>query len=367
MTIVGTRPEIIRLSRVIARLERHTRHVLVHTGQNYDYELNQVFFEDLALASPAYFLECGGGSLGQTMGRILERIEPVLASERPDAVLILGDTNSSVAGIMAKRMKIPLFHMEAGNRCFDFNVPEEINRRMIDHIADVNIAYSENARRYLLEEGLPEDRVFVSGSPLAEVLAHYRDRIGQSTILKELRLGRGRYFLASVHREENVDYPRRLDVILSALNDLAAEYGEPIVVSTHPRTRKRLEAGELRLNPLIRLCRPFRFTDYVSLQAGARCVLSDSGTISEESAILGFPAVTVRDSIERPEALDAGSIIVTGVERESIRRCVRVAIETFSHQCPDDYRITNTSDRVLRILLGYVRYVNQRVWRKETF
>jgi len=366
LTVVGTRPEIIRLSRVIAKLERFTNHVLVHTGQNYDYELNEVFFDDLGLRKPDHFLECGGGSLGQTMGRILERIEPVLRNEGPEAVLVLGDTNSSIAGLMAKRLKIPLFHMEAGNRCFDFNVPEEINRRIIDHVADVNLAYSENSRRYLLSEGLPQDRTFVTGSPMREVLDHYRPRIRKSKALEDVGVKPGRYFLASLHREENVDYPHRLEELLSALSKVADRYGEPVIVSTHPRTRKRLESGKRVADERVRFCKPFSFTDYVCLQQDARCVISDSGTISEESAILGFPAVTIRDAIERPEALDAGSIIMTGVDAERVVHCVEVAMETRSEACPEDYKVGNTSDRVLRIILGYIRYVETRVWRKGT-
>ncbi|MBM4355505.1 MAG: UDP-N-acetylglucosamine 2-epimerase (non-hydrolyzing), partial [Deltaproteobacteria bacterium] len=316
MTIVGTRPEIIRLSEVIRKLRANLDHVLVHTGQNYDYELNQVFFDDLGLAPPDRVLDVKGMALGEQLGRILSGTEPILVEERPDAVLILGDTNSSIAGIMARRHKIPLFHMEAGNRCFDDNVPEEINRRIIDHISDVNLAYTENSRRYLLAEGLPRDRVFVTGSPMREVLAANRERIRASAVLEELGLQPGGFFLVSMHREENVDREEHLKKLLAALNGLASQHRLPVVVTTHPRTRKRMDALGQATDPLVRFCKPFSFSAYVRLQVEARCTLSDSGTISEESAILGFPAVTIREAIERPEALDAGSILMTGIDRD---------------------------------------------------
>jgi UDP-N-acetylglucosamine 2-epimerase (non-hydrolysing) len=365
MTIVGTRPEIIRLSEVIRKLRRTVDHVLVHTGQNYDYELNQIFFDDMELAPPDRVLDVKGGTLGDVLGRILSGIEPILVEERPDAVLILGDTNSSIAGIMARRHKIPLFHMEAGNRCFDDNVPEEINRKIIDHISDVNLAYTENSRRYLLAEGCPKDRVFVTGSPMREVLSANMDRIRASLVLDELGLQEGGYFLVSMHREENVDREEHLRELLAALNGLAAAYGQPVIVTTHPRTRKRLDTLGVSTDPLIRFCKPFSFSAYVRLQTAARCTLSDSGTISEESAMLGFPAVTIREAIERPEALDAGSILMTGIDRDHILACVEVALAGGKPECPADYRVENTSERVLRILLGYVQYVNRRVWMKR--
>ncbi len=364
MTIVGTRPEIIRLAAVVRKLEQHVDHVLVHTGQNYDYELNEVFFEDLELRRPDYFLGCGGGSLGETLGRILSGIEPILDAEMPDAVLILGDTNSSISAIMAKRKKVPVFHMEAGNRCFDQNVPEEINRRIVDHIADVNMAYSENARRYLLEERIARDRIFVTGSPMREVIEAQQDKIDASTALADLRLKPSDYFLVSAHREENIDNPKHLAILVATLNALAERYRSPVIVSTHPRTRKRLEAANYITHELVRFCKPFGFSDYVALQRGARCVISDSGTISEESAILGFPAVTIREAIERPEAIDEGSIIITGLDREHILSCIEVAMAGTHDVCPSAYWVRNTSDRVLRIILGYIQYINKRVWYK---
>ena len=365
MTVLGTRPEIIRLSRIIAKLDPLCEHLVIHTGQNFDPELDEIFFRDLQVRRPDRYLNARG-SFGEQMAVILPETEKIMHEFKPERLLILGDTNSSIAGIMAKRLKIPLFHMEAGNRCFDFNVPEEINRRIIDHIADVNLAYSENSRRYLLDEGLPQDRTFVSGSPMREVLTHYAKKIEKSSALADLDVEPGRYFLASLHREENVDFPKRLDELLAALDAIARRYKLPVIVSTHPRTRKRLESDRTGSAGRVRFCKPFSFTDYVCLQKSARCVISDSGTISEESAILRFPAVTIRDAIERPEAIDEGSIIVTGVDRENILRCVDVAIETASDACPEAYNVTNTSDRVLRIILGYIRYVNQRVWRKGT-
>jgi UDP-N-acetyl-L-fucosamine synthase len=365
MTIVGTRPEIIRLAEVIRVLEVHFEHVLVHTGQNYDYELNEVFFEDLGLRRPDHFLASGGSTLGVTLGKILTGTEEVLETEKPDAVLILGDTNSSIAAIMAKRKKIPIFHMEAGNRCFDMNVPEEINRRIIDHISDVNLAYSENARQYLLQEGIARDRVFVTGSPMREVLDAHRDKIQASNALTELGLEKGKYFLVSIHREENVDNRKNLVQLLDTLNGIVEKYGEPVVVSTHPRTRKRLAEIKREISPEVRFCKPFGFFDYVHLQMNARCVVSDSGTISEESSILGFPAITVREAIERPEAIDTGSIIMTGLDKSHILSCLEVAIGCAPVTCPAAYAVTNTSERVLKIILGYVQYINKRVWFKE--
>ena len=364
LTVVGTRPEIIRLSEVIRRLESHVDHVLVHTGQNYDYELNEVFFEDLGLRRPDHFLNSGSATLGETLGKILSGIETVLEQESPDAFLVLGDTNSSIAAIIAKRKKIPIFHMEAGNRCFDMNVPEEINRRIIDHISDVNLPYSENARHYLLQEGVARDRIFVTGSPMREVLHAQMAKIEASSALRELGLTRGEYFLVSMHREENVDSPRNLGALLEALNAVARKFAQPVIVSTHPRTRKRLEGTRLKMEPIIRFCKPFGFTDYVHLQMNARCVVSDSGTISEESSILGFPAVTVREAIERPEALDTGAIIMTGLNGEHILACMGVAMSSPQVECPADYLVSNTSERVLKIILGYVQYVNKRVWYK---
>ena len=365
MTILGTRPEIIRLSRVMALLDRHVQHIIVHTGQNYDYELNEVFFNDLEIRKPDYFLQVDTSSLGAVLGDTLIKIEQVLREERPDAVLILGDTNSSVAGIMAKRLKIPIFHMEAGNRCFDFNVPEEINRRIIDHIADFNLVYTEHARRHLLSEGLPHRRIYLTGSPMYEVLTYYRDRIEASGILSVLGLQSQGYFVVSVHREENVDNPANLEKILTVLNRLAERYDVPVIVSTHPRTRKRLEGLQrVQMDPRIRFLKPFGFFDYVHLEMHALCTVSDSGTISEESAVLSFPAVTIREAIERPEALDAGSIILTGLDVDTVLDAVGLVMaegrERLETEIPAEYRIPDTSWRVLKLILGTAKLSN--VW-----
>jgi UDP-N-acetylglucosamine 2-epimerase len=365
MTILGTRPEIIRLSRVMALLDRHVQHIIVHTGQNYDYELNEVFFNDLEIRKPDHFLQVDTSSLGTVLGDTLIKIEQVLREERPDAVLILGDTNSSVAGIMAKRLKIPIFHMEAGNRCFDFNVPEEINRRIIDHIADFNLVYTEHARRHLLSEGLPHRRIYLTGSPMYEVLTYYMDGIEASGILSELSLQDQGYFVVSVHREENVDNPANLEKILTVLNRLAERYDVPVIVSTHPRTRKRLEGLQrVQMDPRIRFLKPFGFFDYVHLEMHALCTVSDSGTISEESAVLSFPAVTIREAIERPEALDAGSIILTGLDVDTVLDGVGLVMtegqERLETEIPAEYRIPDTSWRVLKLILGTAKLSN--VW-----
>ena len=363
MTILGTRPEIIRLSRVMALLDRHVQHIIVHTGQNYDYELNEVFFNDLEIRKPDYFLQVDTSSLGAVLGGTLIKVEEVLKKERPDAVLILGDTNSSVAGIMAKRLKIPIFHMEAGNRCFDFNVPEEINRRIIDHIADFNLVYTEHARRHLLSEGLPHRRIYLTGSPMYEVLTYYMDGIEASGILSELSLQDQGYFVVSVHREENVDNPANLEKILTVLNRLAERYDVPVIVSTHPRTRKRLEGLQrVQMDPRIRFLKPFGFFDYVHLEMHALCTISDSGTISEESAVLSFPAVTIREAIERPEALDAGSIILTGLDVDTVLDAVGLVMaedrERLEKEIPAEYRTPDTSWRVLKLILGTAKLSN---------
>jgi UDP-N-acetylglucosamine 2-epimerase (non-hydrolysing) len=355
MTVVGTRPEIIRLARVIDRLDRTEgiEHVLVHTGQNYDHALNQVFFDDLGLRAPDHYLNVDTSSLGAVLGGVLMGTEQVLNAEQPDALLVLGDTNSCIATVMAKRMRIPTYHMEAGNRCFDENVPEETNRRMVDHVADFNLAYTEHARRNLLAEGLHPRRVLVTGSPMREVLETFRAQIEASDALERLGLTSGGYFLVSAHREENVDSPARLRQLLDCLVAVRERYGKPIVVSTHPRTRKRLESleGDLDLSG-IDFMEPFGFHDYNKLQLEAACVLSDSGTISEESSILGFPAITLRDSIERPEALDSGSIIMTGLDVDDVVRGVALAIAdgpvTSSH--PAGYEVNDTSNRVVRFI-----------------
>lgn len=367
MTILGTRPEIIRLSRVMARLDEHCNHRIVHTGQNYDYELNEVFFEDLEVRRPDHFLGAGGGTLGETLGNILTGSERVIAEERPDAVLILGDTNSAISAIMARRMKVPVYHMEAGNRSFDRNVPEETNRKLVDHIADFNLVYTEHARRHLLSEGIAHRRIYLTGSPMREVLEHYRGRIEASDVLERLELKPRGYFIVSLHREENVDSSLRLSSLLETLNTLAERYDMPVVISTHPRTRKRLEAVDsISIDPQVRFLKPFGFHDYNRLQMSAYCAISDSGTIAEEASILGFPAITPRDAIERPEALDTGCIIMTGLDRDTMLGGVEAVTTMFGareaagipHPVPDDYRITNTSERVASLVLGTAKLSN---------
>jgi len=420
LTIVGTRPEIIRLSRTIALLDQHVNHILVHTGQNYDYELNEIFFQDLEIRKPDHFLNVDTSSLGAAVGDIMRKSEEVLRKEMPDAVLVLGDTNSCLAAYMAKRMHIPIFHMEAGNRCFDENVPEETNRKIIDHIADFNLVYTEHARRHLLSEGLPHRRIYLTGSPMREVLDYYRPKIEASGILEEifgrrsavasltpltpqppfppLQLERGPggeanngYFLVSIHREENVDNPQNLKKILNILNTLAENHQLPVIVSTHPRTRKRLEelersavggrrSADIEHDPtpyalsstLIQFMKPFGFTDYIHLQQHALCVISDSGTISEESAILGFPAISLRQSMERPEAQDAGTIILTGFDPDIVMQSVELVIKEFKGErttqhlnnsttqlFPLDYQITDTSWRVLKLIMGNAKLSNK--------
>lgn len=366
MTILGTRPEIIRLSRVMERLDRYTDHIIVHTGQNYHYELNEVFFEDLGVRKPDHFLGVGGGSLGETLGGILAQTEKVLAEERPEAVVILGDTNSAISAIMARRMKIPVYHMEAGNRSFDRNVPEETNRRLVDHIADFNLVYTEHARRHLLCEGLEHRRINVTGSPMREVLDHYRPRIEASDVLERLGLTAREYFIVSLHREENVDSPARLTIMVETLNEIARAYGYPVIVSTHPRTRKRLEALGLAFHANVQDAKPFGFHDYNYLQVNAFCAISDSGTIAEEASILGFPAITPRDAIERPEGIDVGCLIMTGLDSGTILSGIEAITQGFAERAaaglaqpvPADYCITNTAERVVNLLLGTARLSN---------
>lgn len=366
MTVLGTRPEIIRLSRVMARLDDHVDHVIVHTGQNYDYELNEIFFEDLGARKPDHFLGVGGGSLGETLGRILIETEKVLIAERPDAVLVLGDTNSAISAIMARRLKIPVYHMEAGNRSFDRNVPEETNRKLVDHMADFNLVYTEHARRHLLSEGIEHRRIYHTGSPMREVLEHYRGQIEASDILSRLRLETRGYFIVSLHREENVDSPERLAILVGALNDLAEIHDMPIIVSTHPRTRKRLDGLGAEINGKVEYMKPFGFHDYNHLQMHAFCAISDSGTIAEESSILGFPAITPRDAIERPEGLDVGCLLMTGINRAAIVEGVAAVTQMFDvrqsqglpHPVPVDYTIANTSERVAALILGTARLSN---------
>jgi len=357
MTVLGTRPEIIRLSCVMALLDKYVDHKIVHTGQNYDYELNEIFFNELKVRKPDYFLGVGPDSLGAVMGKILISIEKVLKKEKPDAVLILGDTNSSIAGIMAKRMKIPIYHMEAGNRCFDLNVPEEINRKIIDHVSDFNLVYTEHARRHLLSEGFPHRRIYLTGSPMREVLFAHMDKIQSSRILDQLGIRQNCYFIVSIHREENVDNKKNLALLMRSLELVNEEYDLPVIVSTHPRTRKRLEAlPNVKMNSNTQLLKPFGFIDYNHLQMHAFCVISDSGTISEESSILSFPAVTVRNAIERPEALDTGNIILTGLNPDTIIQAIKVVTEEkvsqSKHSIPAEYEVENVSQRVVKLIIG---------------
>lgn len=369
VTIVGTRPEIIRLSRVMAALDRHLEHLVIHTGQNYDYELNQLFFEDLEIRPPDYFLEAAGNSAAETIGLIIARVDAAFLEIQPDAVLILGDTNSSLAAIAAKRRKIPVFHMEAGNRCFDERVPEEINRKIVDHISDINLTYSGISREYLLAEGLPADRVIKTGSPMYEVLHFYEEKIDRSDILTRLDLRAQNYFVVSCHREENVDDPEQLSKFAKLLNSLAVTYRLPVIVSLHPRTRKRLDANGLHFPSEVRLQKPLSFSDYVHLQMHAKATLSDSGTITEESSIMNFPAVNIRNAHERPEGMEEGAVIMTGLEWRRIEEALSV-LESQARsgsrtlRLVGDYDVPNVSEKVVRIILSYTDYVNRVVWRK---
>jgi UDP-N-acetylglucosamine 2-epimerase (non-hydrolysing) len=369
VTIVGTRPEIIRLSRVIARLDEHCEHVLVHTGQNYDYELNQVFFEDLGIRKPDHFLGSAAASAAQTIGNVIIAVDPVLAQVQPDACLVLGDTNSSLAVIPAKRRKIPIFHMEAGNRCFDQRVPEEINRRIVDHTADVNLTYSSIAREYLLREGCPPDLVIKTGSPMYEVLTHYRPRIDASNVLDRLGLEANNYFLVSMHREENIDAAATFSRLIDVLNGLAGDHGLPVIVSTHPRTQKRVEGAGARFHDRVKLLKPLGFHDYVKLQLKARAVLSDSGTISEESSILNFPALNLREAHERPEGMEEAAVILAGLSLDRVRQGLAILASQSTGQQRSlrlvaDYDAPNVSEKVLRLIHSYTDYVNRVVWRK---
>jgi UDP-N-acetylglucosamine 2-epimerase (non-hydrolysing) len=369
VTVVGTRPEIIRLSRVIAALDRYMTQIIVHTGQNYDYELNQVFFEDLEIRKPDYFLEAAGRTASETVGLVIARVDALLEKERPDALLVLGDTNSCLAAYPAKRRKVPVFHMEAGNRCFDQRVPEEINRRIIDHISDINMPYSSISREYLLREGLPPDRVIKTGSPMYEVLHYYMPKIERSNVLARLGLEPKSYFLVSFHREENVDSEENLANFVKVLESLVAEYGGRVIVTTHPRTRKRLEERGVQLNLAIELHKPFCLSDYVKLELEARAVLSDSGTITEESSILNFPALNIREAHERPEGMEEAAVMMTGFEMDRIYQGLAILMEqslgkSRSLQLVADYNVPNVSEKVVRIILSYTDYVNRLVWHK---
>jgi len=370
VTVVGTRPEIIRLARVLPKLDQHCEHVLVHTGQNYDYELNEIFFEDLGLRRPDHVLDAAGATGAETIGNVIIAADRLLADLRPDALLVLGDTNSCLSVIPAKRRRIPTFHMEAGNRCFDMRVPEEINRRIVDHTADINLTYSDISRAYLLAEGLPADRVIKTGSPMAEVLAHYAPRIDASDVLARLDLERDRYFVVSTHREENIESDRNFAGIVATLNALAARFALPIILSTHPRTRKRIEESGTKLDPLVRQLKPLGFTDYVRLQQHARATLSDSGTISEESSILNFRALNLREAHERPEAMEEAAVMMVGVDPERVLQALAVlesqpvGAERLLRPVAD-YGMPNVSDKVVRILHSYTDYVRRVVWRER--
>lgn len=370
MTIVGTRPELIKMSRVIAELDQHTKHVLVHTGQNYDYELNQMFFEDLDIRKPDYFLQAVGENAAQTIARVIEKSDEVMERERPDAVMLYGDTNSCLAVISAKRRKIPVFHMEAGNRCFDQRVPEELNRKVLDHLSDINLVLTEHARRYLIAEGVRPETVIKTGSHMREVLDYYMPKILASDVLVRMGLEKGRYFIVSAHREENVDTPENLTDLVQTLNALTEQYQLPVIVSTHPRTQKRLDALNLgKMDGRIQFLKPFGFCDYVKLQMEALCVVSDSGTITEESSLLNLPSVTIRNAHERPEGMDVGTLIMAGLKKDRVLDAVRVIVAqhdrgTRAMAPVEDYEAQSVSKKILRIVLSYTDYVNRIIWRK---
>lgn len=368
MTIIGTRPEIIRLSATIKACDTYFNHILVHTGQNYDYTLNQVFFEDLSLREPDYYLDSVGDNLGQTMGNIIEKAYDVLKKEKPDALLILGDTNSCLSAIAAKRLKIPIFHMEAGNRCFDQNVPEEINRKIVDHISDINLPYTEHSRRYLLDEGIKREHIFVTGSPMKEVLHEQLSKIEASDVLERLNLKTQQYIVVSAHREENINHKDHFQSLMDAINQIAEHYQLPIIYSTHPRTWKMIDEQQVNFHPLVRRLRPFGFIDYNALQKNAYVVLSDSGTLSEESAILKFPAVLLRNSTERPEVVDKGTIVLGGIHFDNIIQSVALVKKTQDNASPiieaNDYKDIHVSQKVVKIIQSYKDIINDTVWRK---
>jgi len=371
MTIVGTRPEIIKLSRVIAELDKYTNNVLVHTGQNFDYELNEIFFEQLGIRKPDYFLNAAGMNAAETIGNVIIKSDEILEKIKPDAFLIYGDTNSCLSVISAKRRKIPVFHMEAGNRCFDQRVPEEINRKIVDHLSDINMPLSEHARKYLEREGIPPETIIKTGSPMKEVLLFHQENIEKSNVLEKENLKRGDYFIVSTHREENVDSETNFANLLNSLNAITNRYQKKVIVSTHPRTRKKLEAiGFTNQNPLVEFMRPFGFLDYIKLQQNAFCVISDSGTITEESSILKFPAITIRQAHERPEGMDEGTLIMTGLDADRILESIDIVVEQSKNdqnviQTVKDYEAGNVSKKVLRIILSYTDYINRTVWHKN--
>ncbi|MBQ5994424.1 MAG: UDP-N-acetylglucosamine 2-epimerase (non-hydrolyzing) [Clostridia bacterium] len=368
MTILGTRPEIIRLAPTLRCADRYFDHILVHTGQNYDYTLNQVFFENLELREPDYYLECVGKDLGETMGNIIAKSYDILVKEKPDALLILGDTNSALSAISAKRLKIPIFHMEAGNRCWDWNVPEMINRTIVDHISDINMPYTEHSRRYLLKEGIDGKTMFVTGSPMPEVFKLYGEQVDKSDVLKQLGLEKGKYILLSSHREENIDSEEHFMSLMTAVNEIAEEYKMPIIYSTHPRSKNMIEKRGFKFHPLVKSLKPFGFFDYNALQKNAYCVLSDSGTLSEESAILNFPAVLIRTSTERPEVLDKGTVVVGGIKGKDVKQAMDLAVSMFENKEPtamaNDYADTNVSVKVCKIIQSYAKIVKLTTWNE---
>ena len=370
MTIVGTRPELIKMSRVIAEFDLHTNHVLVHTGQNYDYELNQLFFDDLGIRKPDHFLEAVGDNAAQTIARVIEKSDAVMEKEQPDAVMLYGDTNSCLAVIAAKRRKIPVFHMEAGNRCFDQRVPEELNRKVLDHLSDINLVLTEHARRYLIAEGIPPETIIKTGSHMQEVLEHYMPKIHASDVLERMGLEANKFFIVSAHREENIDSPENMLNMVETLNSLAEMYDFPVIVSTHPRTKKRLDSMELgKLNPLIQFLKPFGFCDYIKLQMESLCVVSDSGTITEEGSLLNLPAITIRNAHERPEGMDVGTLIMSGLKKERVLDAVRVIISQHDKtkrvmKPVADYEGGAVSKQLFRVVMSYVDYINRTVWSK---
>lgn len=365
-TILGTRPEIIRLAECIKKCDQYFDHILIHTGQNYDYELNEIFFEDLELRKPNYFLNVAGEHLGETIGNVISKSYEILSKEKPDALLVLGDTNSVLSTIAAKRLKIPIFHMEAGNRCFDQNVPEEINRKISDHISDINLTYTENSRRYLLSEGFRKDHVFVTGSPLKEVLEKYSSKIEKSDVVERLSLQENKYIVVSAHREENIDLNNNFEILVESLNAVAEKYQMPVIFSTHPRTKNRIKNNNITFHHLVQNVAPLGFFDYVKLQNKSFIVLSDSGTISEESAMMAFPAVSIRTSTERPEAIDAGTIVLGGISKDQMLNSIEIAKGLFDSnvKLPFEYEVHNTSDRVIKVIQSYTSIVNRVIWDK---
>ena len=373
MTIVGTRPEIIKLSRVMAELDKNVEHILVHTGQNYDFELNEIFFKDLGVRKPDYFLNAVGKTTAETIGNILIKSDEIFEKVNPDAVLLYGDTNSCLSVISAKRRQIPIFHMEAGNRCFDQRVPEELNRKIVDHLSDINMPLTEQARDYLIKEGIRPETIIKTGSCMKEILSFYKEKINNCDIIERLQIEKRKYFIVSIHREENVDYPENLKKLVDSLNALAEKYNYPVIVSTHPRTQKRLDdiKNEIELNPLVKYMKPMGFFDYIALQKNACCVISDSGTITEESSILNFPAIMIRMAHERPEGMDEGTVIMSGIERNRVLEAVNVMVQQFNQnpnsiRIINDYNVDNVSTKVVRIILSYIDFVNRTVWKKDT-